>query len=98
MVGNLKVVEQVLAVGKAVSVKEIVGMVSNPRVGGTSAAVAKARTSPRVAWASPPENKIERKNPSKRFIACKGMNHLMSVIERRELRGYGRCADTYSQE
>ena len=61
MVGNLKVVEQVLAVGKAVSVKEIFGMVSNPRVGGTSAAVAKARTSPRVAWASPPENKIERK-------------------------------------
>ena len=71
MVGNLRVVEQVLAVGKAVSVKEIFGMVSNPRVGGTSAAVAKARTSPRVAWASPPENKRERKNPSKRFIACK---------------------------
>ena len=32
------------------------------------------------------------------FWPTKGMNHLMSVIERRELRGYGRCADTYSQE
>jgi len=56
-VGNLKVVAHVFAVGKPPSVKDIVGIVSNPRVGGTLAPVAKIMTSCKVAWASLPENK-----------------------------------------
>lgn len=54
-VGNLNVVGQVLAVAKAVSVKAITGLLSNPNTGGTSAPVAKERKSPRVARVSPPE-------------------------------------------
>lgn len=46
---------QVLAVAKAVSVKAITGLLSNPNTGGTSAPVAKERKSPRVARVSPPE-------------------------------------------
>ena len=53
--GNLKIVAHVLAVGKAISVKAMTGLSSNPNTGGTSAPVAKERTSPRVARASPPE-------------------------------------------
>ena len=49
----------VLAVAKAISVKVITGLLSNPKTGGTSAPVAKERTSPRVARASPPE--LQRK-------------------------------------
>ena len=57
MVGSLKVVAQVFAVGKPPSMKDIVGIVSNPRVGGTVAPVAKIMTSSKVAWASLPKNK-----------------------------------------
>ena len=57
MVGNLKVVAHVFAVGKPPSAKDIVGIVSNPRVGGTFDPVAKIMTSSKVAWASLPENK-----------------------------------------
>lgn len=49
------VAEHVFAVGNAPSTKEMVGVVSKPKVGGTSAPVAKAKTSPRVALASLPE-------------------------------------------
>ena len=45
----------VLAEVKGISVKVITGLSSNPNTGGTSALVAKERTSPRVARASAPE-------------------------------------------
>ena len=62
MVGSLKVVAHVFAVGKPPSVKDIVGIVSNPRVGGMLAPVAKITTSSKVAWASLPESKTYRQN------------------------------------
>ena len=60
MVGNLKIVAHVFAVGKRLSVNSMVGIVSNPKIGGTSAPVVKTRTSVRDAWASPPENGREK--------------------------------------
>lgn len=49
------VAEHIFAVGNGPYTKEMVGVVSKPKVGGTSAPVANAKTSPRVALASLPE-------------------------------------------
>ena len=43
------IAEHVFEVGNTPSVKEMVGIVSNPEMGGTSAPVAKTITSSRVA-------------------------------------------------
>ena len=54
MSGSLRVVLQVLAVGKGSFVNPILGTVSKPSAGGMSAPVAKTKMSSNFVWASPP--------------------------------------------